>query len=85
MPIESLSQNGFYIEESVFDSDVISTVIGQLESGLSKSSAAITGRSGNIAAARNILTELPDANKLWQHSRLVELLETVLGLSLIHI
>ena len=76
---ESIAQNGFTVVKSVFDTDTVSSAIQQVETALASSDAAITGRSGNIAAARNILTDLPEANGLWRHPRLLELLTSILG------
>lgn len=76
---ESITKNGFTVVKSVFDSDVTANAIRRVEAALADSDSAITGRSGNIAAARNILTELPEANGLWRHPRLQELLKSVLG------
>ena len=77
--VAEIQQHGFSVLNSVIDQDVVVRTIEQLQSTLTKSSSAITGKSGKLAAARNILSELPSANRLWQQPRLTQLLTDVLG------
>jgi hypothetical protein len=77
--VRKIELDGFAILRDVFDSTQVDVITAELSAALSASGAAIRGKSGNLHAARNILTAWPTVATAWQVPPLVEALSEVLG------
>ena len=78
-PVEQVKSQGYAILPKVLTPAVASDWIARIEEALKQSEASIRGSAGKVTAARNILTELPDANSVWQGPSTQTFLADILG------
>lgn len=74
-----IESEGFAIIPASLESDAIPLWTRKLDRVLQDSDAAIKNRKGTVYAARNIITEVPEACSLWQTETLQAHLRQILG------
>lgn len=75
----SIKTQGFSLIPSAVEPSSIAQWTDRLDKVLRDSDAAIKNRRGTVYAARNIITEVPQANLLWQTDYIKSHLREILG------